>query len=654
MTFCEIESEDKKGGKWSSSSTTDMDPFPPPTGGASLVLSFRMHTKYVLIVGGDALAASRAYASLEADAVVKVLVNGGFEAVCEELRWRAEHGQLEVIDWDHLPVPGPSVGSLDMDTSKMSREMAALDHYFADTPVSLVCVTDTTSTSPFAPIACFRAIHLARLCRARRIPINVTDMPEFCDFSFTATHRFVDPVSSSKTPLQIGVTTNGEGCRLGGRVRREIVAGLSKDAGVAVTKVGQLRKMAGKLAKENGAPADGDGGEDCTVTTPNRPVPIRAPGGTALEESSIEAAKRQMRWVVQVSEYWPISRLAAMTEREMKKILDGEVAHEGTTLALSADEKKSQHGVDVARPLPKHNKGRILLAGSGPGHPSLLTLATHTALTRHADIVLSDKLVPAPVLELIPPHIEVRIARKFPGNADGAQTEMMEAAVEAANRGLTVVRVRAVLAATFLWSRVLICPFLCCSPFDALYTYNPAETRRSDSVRPRRRGTCLLSCTQLRSTRPSRALLRARCTRMRRDPSNAPWRCRVLCCLHRRRTPRQDGLSPRLRPRTHRTRAHGRRAAQRGRTRTRGDRTRGTTGWPCLPSVYPDRDHRARLDARSEGTRVDARGCGECARGCRGAATAGDDRDWVGCVGIWAQERGGWGCWGGGTRGRRG
>ncbi|KAF8547847.1 tetrapyrrole methylase [Imleria badia] len=180
-------------------------------------------------------------------------------------------------------------------------------------------------------------------------------MPELCDFSFTATHRFVDPVSSSKTPLQIGVTTNGEGCRLAGRVRREIVAGLSKDVGAAVTKVAWLRKMAKKISKENEAPADGEGGEDCTVTTPNSPVPIRAPGGSTSEESSTEAARRQMR---------------------------------------------------------------------------------------HADIVLSDKLVPAPVLELIPPHVEVRIARKFPGNADGAQTEMMVAAVEAANRGLTVVRLK--------------------------------------------------------------------------------------------------------------------------------------------------------------------------------------------------------------------
>jgi uroporphyrin-III C-methyltransferase len=69
-------------------------------------------------------------------------------------------------------------------------------------------------------------------------------------------------------------------------------------------------------------------------------------------------------------------------------------------------------------------------------------MATHDILTGQADLVLSDKLVPEAVLDLVPKSVEVRIARKFPGNADSAQQEMMEAAVDAANRGLTVVRVR--------------------------------------------------------------------------------------------------------------------------------------------------------------------------------------------------------------------
>ncbi|KIK94430.1 hypothetical protein PAXRUDRAFT_142872 [Paxillus rubicundulus Ve08.2h10] len=438
-----------------------MNPFPSPTGGASLLLSFRMHQKTTLIVGGDVLAASRAHAALEADSAVTVLVSGGLSAVCEELHWRAEQGQLNVVDWRALPVPGhPSPpdhgpGAL----SKMDRDVAALDRYLAETPaVSLVCITDTLSPSPPGSYARPVALRIARVCRARRILVNVTDMPELCDFAFAAAHRFVDPATRAKTPLQVGVTTNGEGCRLGGRVRRDIVAGLAREVGGAVAKVGQLRRMARELASECARHAQegdvddqGEEGEDSGVMTPNRPVPMRRGGARKgdEEENTVEAARRQMRWVAQVSEYWPISRLAGMTEREMRAILNGGVGLGCNSDGAAApeyvptdEENKSRHGLDLALGPPRQRKGRILLVGSGPGHPSLLTLATHNALTKHADLVLSDKLVPAAVLELVPPHVEVRIARKFPGNADGAQAEMMEAAVDAANRGLTVVRLK--------------------------------------------------------------------------------------------------------------------------------------------------------------------------------------------------------------------
>ncbi|KIK59319.1 hypothetical protein GYMLUDRAFT_245391 [Collybiopsis luxurians FD-317 M1] len=59
-----------------------------------------------------------------------------------------------------------------------------------------------------------------------------------------------------------------------------------------------------------------------------------------------------------------------------------------------------------------------------------------------ADIVLADKLAPAPVLALIPSHVEVIIARKFPGNADRTQQEMIKRAVYEARRGRCVVRLK--------------------------------------------------------------------------------------------------------------------------------------------------------------------------------------------------------------------
>lgn len=247
------------------------------------------------------------------------------------------------------------------------------------------------------------------------------------DFSFTSSHRY------EGTSLQVAVTTNGQGCRLGGRIRRDIVAKLPKEVGEAVQKVGQLRALAKRKAAE-GTEVE----EEHDASTPNRPVPSRS-----NTETSLETTRRHMKWVAQVSEYWPLQRLASMTPADMQDVLDGEDARNA-----SPDTVPSQHALQLS-PLALPPRGRIFLVGSGPGHPSMLTFATHAALTKHAQLVLSDKLVPAAVLDIIPPGVEIRIARKFPGNAEASQNEMMEAAVEAARRGLTVVRVSRVFLSLY-------------------------------------------------------------------------------------------------------------------------------------------------------------------------------------------------------------
>lgn len=413
----------------------DMTVFPSPVGGASLVLSFRLQKRTVVVVGSSALAASRALSALEADSRVVVLAKGGLEHACEELRWRAEHGEVQVVDFDSLP--GTSASSDD-------RDAAALDAYLADTQgIAFVVVTDTIlGADPTYRRSFDSAARIAQVCKARNIPVNVTDIPDLCDFSFTSTHRFSDPETGSPTSLQVGVTTNGQGCRLAGRIRRDIVTKLPKDVGAAVAKIGQLRNLA-KTSAPVPDEAEAEINEDESVSTPNRPVPQRT-----ANETAAESARRRMKWVAQVSEYWPISRLAKMTQAEMEGVLDGQggLPTNGDARGSSHfqhhpgdSELNSLHDLSVTPTAPP---GRVLLVGSGPGHPSLLTVATRDALTKHADLVLSDKLVPDAVLALIPSHVEVRIARKFPGNADGAQNELMEAAVEAAKQGRTVVRVR--------------------------------------------------------------------------------------------------------------------------------------------------------------------------------------------------------------------
>ncbi|XP_006453846.1 hypothetical protein AGABI2DRAFT_196395 [Agaricus bisporus var. bisporus H97] len=395
--------------------------FTTPKPGASLLLAFRspQRQQNVLIIGSGLLSASRAFASLEAGYSVVVLAKDGLRGACAEIRWRVEKNECKIVDWDSLPSHTPT----------SEEDFTKLDNFLSTNSFSLACVTDTV-TCP-SRRSRTSAENLYRILKSHHIPVNTTDMPELCDFTFASSHRFDDLHTSNRTPLQIGVTTNGQGCRLASRIRRDIVSKLSRDVGVATAKLGKLRQM----AKDSAEPLESEDvdlvNEDNGVSTPNHPVPQRS-----TSETVVENARRRMKWVAQVSEYWPISKLAEMSEKEMDEVLLGENLPAVNSSLRSSVTSDSRHSLDLTK------RGRILLVGSGPGHPSLLTIATHTALSQLADLVLADKLVPDAVLNLIPKNIPIQIARKFPGNADGAQQEMMEAAIDAANIGLTVVRLK--------------------------------------------------------------------------------------------------------------------------------------------------------------------------------------------------------------------
>ncbi|KIY50989.1 uroporphyrin-III C-methyltransferase [Fistulina hepatica ATCC 64428] len=400
--------------------------YPAPQKGASLILSFRLYAKTTIVIGSGSVAAARAFAALEADSKVVVIADGGLDAACDELKWRSSRNQLQIFDWDALPTSSGTASG---------NQIQALQSYIARTPsVRFVCVTDTLLDSKRPPRTRTSAEEIYRVCQAAGVLVNTTDVPELCDFSFTSTHRFVNPKNGERTALQIGITSNGQGCRIAGRVKRDVVASLPRDIGVAVQMVGRMRK----LAREADVSAEVASLDEDTVPSPNQPVAQHTSAETAAERT-----KRRMNWVAQISEYWPISRLANLSEREMLDVLASQLSSP-MQQATDMNSPPSLHSLPL-RPA----KGTIFLVGSGPGHPSLLTVATHTALTRFANVVLSDKasililtLVPSDVLALIPQHVEVRIARKFPGNADNAQTELMEAAVEAANAGKTVVRLK--------------------------------------------------------------------------------------------------------------------------------------------------------------------------------------------------------------------
>lgn len=81
-----------------------------------------------------------------------------------------------------------------------------------------------------------------KLCKGKRIAANIADVPPECDFYFGSVHR--------DGPLQIMVSTNGNGPKMANIVRRRIAETLPPNIGAAIQKVGRLRRMLRQVAPQ--------------------------------------------------------------------------------------------------------------------------------------------------------------------------------------------------------------------------------------------------------------------------------------------------------------------------------------------------------------------------------------------------------------------
>ncbi|KAH8885658.1 uroporphyrin-III C-methyltransferase [Thozetella sp. PMI_491] len=386
----------------------------------SLLTSVDARGHIHLIIGATPLAAARASTSLAAGAKPILIAAPSSEELQHGVRAHIDAGALA-----HLARPFQ-----DSDLTTLGRPEI-------DGVVDAVFVTSARDP---------QAQHISEACRRKRIPVNVVDAPALCSFSLLSVH--------ADGPLQIGVTTNGSGCKLASRIRREIAAVLPDGLGSTCARLGAVRrrireedrrrlaprdeapKPESKEAPETNGTAPGnenhvEGHDDDEGTDDS--VDQTAALNKLVTDADVDAAKtRRMRWLAQVCEYWPLKRLAAITDDDITTILD---SYRG------ADTEATANGAPASVAPSPHAAGRIILAGSGPGHPDLLTRATYRAI-QTADLVLADKLVPAGVLDLIPRRTPVVIARKFPGNADQAQEELLAQALAASREGKTVLRLK--------------------------------------------------------------------------------------------------------------------------------------------------------------------------------------------------------------------
>ncbi|KAI0400135.1 putative siroheme synthase Met8 [Xylaria palmicola] len=221
--------------------------FPRVQGGGSLILAWQIKNKTVLVVGGGEVAAGRILNVLNADAhVVVVCPSSGLNP---EVRHRVESNEVTHVDRLFEPA-----------------DLEALPPNSAPPDMVLVAVDDPAAST-----------QIWKLCKERRIPANIADVPSECDFYFGSVHR--------DGPLQIMVSTNGKGPRLAASIRKWIGNQLPTGVGNAIERIGDLRV---KLRQMVPAPEDGP---------------------------------KRMRWMTRVSDAYSWDDMCALTDEDMDNLL---------------------------------------------------------------------------------------------------------------------------------------------------------------------------------------------------------------------------------------------------------------------------------------------------------------------------------------------
>ncbi|KAI9930190.1 hypothetical protein ASPWEDRAFT_288930 [Aspergillus wentii DTO 134E9] len=214
--------------------------YPEVQGGGSLIVAWQAKNSHVLVVGGGEVAAGRILHALNADAKVTVVCPAS--GLNDEVAFRVSEGQVSHIDRNFEP----------SDLEGADMVLCAIDDPEASTQVW-------------------------KLCKEKRIPANIADVPPECDFYFGSVYR--------DGPLQVMVSTNGNGPKLASIVRKKIANTLPDNMGAAIDNVGKLRKKLREVA-------------------PN-----------------VDEGPKRMKWMSGVCESWSLEELVQMDDRDMHSLL---------------------------------------------------------------------------------------------------------------------------------------------------------------------------------------------------------------------------------------------------------------------------------------------------------------------------------------------
>lgn len=126
------------------------------------------------------------------------------------------------------------------------------------------------------------SLWIGQQCRALKIPVNVADIPEYCDFYFGS--------MINRGPLQIMVSTNGKSPRLARRIRAEIEHRVD-DMGVekAIENMGKLRAK------------------------------IRIKTENKMDKETIDT---RMKWVSELTDKYSFGRMGSLSDSDIQQLVD--------------------------------------------------------------------------------------------------------------------------------------------------------------------------------------------------------------------------------------------------------------------------------------------------------------------------------------------
>lgn len=229
----------------SRSAPDEASKYPQICPGGGLLLAWQLKGKKVLIVGGGPVAAGRLVNVKDADATVTVMCPRS--GLCDEMKYR--------IDVE---------GVVDNYVDEVYTSHDILTQF----DMVLTAIDDLELSK-----------QICYACRERRIPVNVADVPPECDFYFGSLIR--------NGPLQVMVSTGGQGPKIAAQTRQKIQAAIPPNVGQAILNIGKLRSMLRKKVPQT------------------------------------EMGARRMRWMIEVCEKWNLDEICTMTQDDMQRILDG-------------------------------------------------------------------------------------------------------------------------------------------------------------------------------------------------------------------------------------------------------------------------------------------------------------------------------------------